>query len=150
MIIIYIWYYLYPKHYEKPIHWRKCFYPKNYLNYNKEPKITTDTLSNITNCIKGSFHSWEFSKDNKTFQCTICKEFTSKITVNPKSINEITKIYKNIQLKDLAVKYCFIDGNLHLFQLQNENGIDRQIDYWFGKATGWFVNLICKKTILKL
>ena len=29
-----------------------------------------------------------------------------------------------------------------IFQLQNENGIDRQIDYWFGKATGWFVNLI--------
>jgi hypothetical protein len=113
----------YPKHYEKPIHWRKCFYPKNYLNYNKEPKITTDSLSNITNCIKGNFHSWEFSKDDKTFQCTNCKEFTSKITVNPNSINEITKIYKNIQLKDLAVKYCFIDGNLHLFQLQNEKNI---------------------------
>lgn len=28
------------------------------------------------------------------------------------------------------------------FQLQNEQSLDQRIDYWFGEATGWFVNLI--------
>ena len=28
------------------------------------------------------------------------------------------------------------------FQLQNEQSLDQQIDYWFGKATSWFVDLI--------
>jgi AGCS family alanine or glycine:cation symporter len=29
-----------------------------------------------------------------------------------------------------------------LVQIQNEQSIDQIIDYWFGKATGWFVDLI--------
>ncbi|HUH73165.1 MAG TPA: alanine/glycine:cation symporter family protein [Chitinophagales bacterium] len=29
-----------------------------------------------------------------------------------------------------------------IFQLQNEQSLDQQIDYWFGKATSWFVDLI--------
>ena len=88
----------YPTNYEPPFFWRKCFYPKNYLSYYGPQKPNTDHLSNVTNCIGGTFHSWEFSKEEKSFQCSICKEIASKITEDPKSENEITAIYKKNQL----------------------------------------------------
>lgn len=115
--------FIYPINYEPPFHWRKCIYPKNYLAYYGNPKITTDHLSNITNCVTGEFHSWEFFKDEKTFKCTICNEHSSKITEDPKTEISIEKIYKKNQLKELSKKYCFIDGNLHLFNLENNVNI---------------------------
>jgi len=111
--------FVYPTNEEPPFFWRKCFYPKNYLNYNKDRKITTDHLSNITNCNTGEFHSWEFSKDDNSLKCIRCNQITSKITEDSKTENEITQIYKKNQLKELAKKYCFIDSNLHLFKLQD-------------------------------
>jgi len=113
----------YATKYEPPFFWRKCFYPKNYLNYYGPQKPTTDHLSNITNCISGTFHSWVLTKDNKTLECSRCNALISNITEQPKSENEITEIYKKNQLKELSEKFCFIDGNLHLFSLQNNINI---------------------------
>lgn len=115
--------FVYPTNYIPPSFWRKCIYPKNYIAYYGKPKTTTDYLSNITNCITGEFHSWEFFKDEKTFKCTICNKLTSNITEDPKMDNEIEKIYKKNQLKELSKKYCFIDGNLHLFNMENNINI---------------------------
>lgn len=111
--------YSYPTNYDTPFFWRKCIYPKNYLYYYKNPKLTTDHLSNITNCDSGAFHLWEFTSNIKSLQCTLCKENITKITENSDSENTITKTYKKNQLKVLAEKYCLVDGNLHLFKLQN-------------------------------
>jgi hypothetical protein len=113
----------YPKNQEPPFFWRKCIYPKNYITYYKDSKIIMDHLSNITNCTTGEFHSWEFFKDEKTFKCTTCNQISSNITYDPKTEISIENIYKKNQLKDLSKKYCFIDGNLHLYQLQNNINI---------------------------
>lgn len=77
-----------------------------------------DTINNITNCEKGTFHNWIY--DNKTFKCTICGETTKDIKYDKIKSKKIIDNYHNVELISLSKKYCYIDGNFHEYQTDKQ------------------------------
>jgi hypothetical protein len=102
-----------PKSYEAPFHWRKYIFPKMYHDIKKIEYINYDTITNISNCSNGLYHSW--GPVGNQFECKNCKLKTGDLKLSEEESKKIKKNYKLIQLRNLSEKYCLKDGELHSF-----------------------------------
>lgn len=81
----------------------------------KYNEITSEKyeLTDLTNCENGKFHVWK--PNGNIFKCDICKKNISTLNDDNKT-NVMGEKLLNIEMKDLAKKYCIIDGEHHLYQ----------------------------------
>jgi hypothetical protein len=102
-----------PKSYEAPFHWRKYIFPKMYHDIKKIEYINYDSITNISNCPTGLYHSW--APTGNQFECKNCKLKSGDLKLSEEESKKIIKNYKLIQIRNLSEKYCIKDGQLHIF-----------------------------------
>jgi adenylate kinase family enzyme len=108
-----------PKSYEKPIHWRKCTYPKMYhdikeIIFEKENKLT-----NLSNCENGAYHIWSAVKNY--FECKLCNVNTSNLKYSEEISKRIKKNYNLVRLRNLSNTICIKDGVVHTFNFDEQS-----------------------------
>lgn len=99
--------------------WRKIKTHMMYLDIKPRQIEKYDTINNVTNCESGNFHN--FTYDNKTFKCTICNKLSLELKYDKSLTKNILNKFHIVELKNLSVKFCFIDGNFHEYHM-NEKG----------------------------
>ena len=97
--------------------WPQCKLTKNFIR--KRPIILKKyyNISNITNCVTGSFHKWELKGTELT--CSICGVTVLKASESSEVAESILKNYNTMRLQKLAKKYC-ASGELHNYIIENE------------------------------
>jgi len=100
-------------------HWRKIKPYKMYLDIKSRNIEKYDSINNVTNCESGNFHN--FTYDNKTLKCTLCNKTTSDIKYDKTLTKNIKNKFHDVELKNLAKKFCFIDGNFHEFHIDKNS-----------------------------
>lgn len=84
--------------------WIVCKPARDFVSRRKNNLIKYDTITNITNCIQGTFHDWKVN--GKSFSCKICGVFMSDVKDNKELNKEILENYTLNQIKKVANKYC--------------------------------------------
>lgn len=100
---------------------RTCCRPVRY--FPKTPDITKFKLikTNITNCLTGSFHKWEYK--DKTYVCALCGVSTIDLKLNKQNNKTISENYKNILLQSIAEIMCIVDAFPHQWITGERNEI---------------------------
>lgn len=84
-------------------------------------KIVNNNINLLTNCLSGSFHKWQYKKNDLI--CTLCdksyNEIKNYIDKKPIDNNLYLDKIKNINLNKAFKKYC-ISGILHDFNNNNK------------------------------
>jgi hypothetical protein len=104
--------------YDLPIRY-PCRPPRYYVERNTKVKTRYNTLTNVTNCPSGKFHSWQYK--DKTLVCTICNVSTSKSIMSETESKSIMKNFRYVRLQNLAQRFCAIDASLHQY-ITSDNG----------------------------
>jgi hypothetical protein len=124
--------------YDAPHFWRKCTPHRLLISTKFVNRPVTLTLTNLTNCESGEFHKW--INDKNLIKCSVCSTLTNDLTIDSTSSEKIIMAYNEESLRIISNKYCYTDGEVHLFRIDEKTGINTCIkclkpeSYTFSKS----------------
>ena len=98
-----------------------CKLPRMFINKKTYIDNKFYTINNITNCLKGQFHTWG-PKDGH-FVCKNCGKTAGNLKLNDKESQEIYDNFKFVRLRELSIKFCPTDGLSHQFTISDNKNI---------------------------
>jgi hypothetical protein len=106
-----------PCDYSGKSEWLPCKLAKNFIAKRKDTMKHYSTITNITNCEKGSFHKWELK--GTELICSICNVNILKTTDTKELAENIVNNYDLLKVQKLSKKYCK-SGELHNYIIDTE------------------------------
>jgi len=106
-----------PYQYNTPA-WRTVLPNRFFLPIENIKSIDFHGLSNLTNCDTGDFHMWKPVKGD--YVCTICNTSMRSMKYDEQKSKKIHDLYLDKNLNILALKFCQVDGLLHLYVYNEE------------------------------
>lgn len=108
-----------PIKFDRPIR-ISCKLPRMFIKKKQSVHNKYYEINNVTNCKDGQFHDWV--PKNGNFICKICNTNAKDLKLDEKESETIKNNFKFVRLRNLAIKYCLVDGLPHQFaQHGNEN-----------------------------
>lgn len=106
-----------PMEFDDPIR-RICKLPRMFIDKTKWPSDKYFNINNVTNCIDGQFH--DFGPKDGHLECKICGKKANELEINSSDSIQASSNFKFVRLRNLALKFCPVDGTSHQFTLGSD------------------------------